>query len=89
MKGDILKVFHFIGARRKRYYMYKQALEAHTLGKAKPEPFLKISHLDMDGSYYSQFMNGRVLEDYEIVQSMVDDFEDRPRIRVETKEQAS
>lgn len=25
-RGDIVKVFHFIGARRKRHYMFKQCL---------------------------------------------------------------
>lgn len=25
--GDVLKVFHFIGARKKRYYMYKVAMK--------------------------------------------------------------
>ena len=24
--GDVLKVFHFVGARRRRHYMYEQAL---------------------------------------------------------------
>ena len=38
--GDLLKVFHFTGARRKKYYMYKIAYEhegrlrcAHLCGK--------------------------------------------------------
>ena len=74
--GDVLKVFHFIGARRKRHYMYKQAIEY------RPHPnsahgYLKISHLSNVGgvgsdtigeTYYLELADGRVLTDYEIVQ---------------------
>lgn len=85
MRGDILKVFHFVGARRKRHYMYKQALDTVMLGKNNPTPWLKISHLDLsDGmdAYYVEFEDGRVLEDYEIVQSKDAAFEDRPILRI-------
>ena len=74
--GNVLKVFHFVGARRKRHYMYKQAVEY------RPHPnsehgYLKISHLSNVGgvgpdtigeTYYLESADGRVLTDYEIVQ---------------------
>ncbi len=42
--GDVLKVFHFIGARRKKHYMYKQVDSIELLGKNKV-PFFRINHL--------------------------------------------
>jgi hypothetical protein len=81
--GDVLKVYHFTGARRKRHYMYKHVIGEHVLGKASPEPFLKISHLSEGEGYYSEIMDGRVLPDYEIVQGAKDDFSERPRIAID------
>lgn len=68
--GDILKVFHFTGARRKRHWMYKQAL-SYERGR------LKISHLNrlhdepwvIGTNYYSEAADGVRRPDYEIVQS--------------------
>lgn len=83
MAGDILKVFHFVGARRKRHYMYKQALKIEQLGKAD---FMKIGHLnlyDRDDGYH-ELLDGRILRDYEIVQGFGGDgvsFEDRPKLK--------
>lgn len=60
--GDILKVFHFVGARRKRYYMYKMAIEVG--GE------LYASHLDspvIRANY--PLWTGVNSEHYEIVQS--------------------
>lgn len=80
--GDVLKVFHFIGARRKRYYMYK-----HVVGKRPANnggEFLVISHLNLkpldgrDAGYWI-FQEGQFERDTEIVQSAGDHFEDRPR----------
>lgn len=80
--GDILKVFHFTGARRKRHYMYKQALTHQTFGG---EPFLVVSHLNFvdaisekDGPYVLP-LDESVLSDYEIVQSIKCDHEDRKK----------
>ncbi len=70
LRGDILKVFHFIGARNKRYYMYKQALGTEMLGKTDPHPYLKISHLDFSDDHYHEIEDGRRLDDYEIVQDI-------------------
>ena len=66
---DVLKVFHFIGARRKKHYMYKMVQEVVFLGKEDcANPYLKISHLDRNGDYYHEAYDGRQLKDYEIVQ---------------------
>lgn len=80
MVGDTLKIFHFIGARRKRYYMYK-FVEAKEMRRTWTRPMLRISHLGRDSSYYLEALDGRKMEDVEIVQGFGDDgtaFEDRP-----------
>ena len=59
MEGDVLKVFHFRGARRKRHYMYKQARETIMLGSSDPKPFLKISHLNKKDEHYHEREDGR------------------------------
>ncbi len=75
-QGDILKVFHFTGARNKKYYMYKQASDVSFFGKEKT-PYLKILHLaDSADVFYHEKDDGRVLDYYEIVQGDPD-FEDR------------
>lgn len=84
--GDVVKVFHFIGARRKRHYMYKQCLGFKGIGPNGDVPYMKFGHLnlstDPDGrnSYYLERPDGRSLPDYEIVQSIHCDHEDRPRV---------
>ena len=68
--GDVLKVFHFVGARRKRHYMFKQAV-AYERGR------LKISHLNriadepwvIGTNYYTDIADDKVRPEYEIVQS--------------------
>lgn len=78
MVGDVLKVFHFAGARRKRYYMYKQVISAVHLGEKDPKPYLRISHLDLNKSDpYHERLDGRHLTDYEILQGK--GLEDRQR----------
>jgi hypothetical protein len=80
MRGDIVKVYHFTAAvRRKRHFMYKQALGVVMLGNGDPCPYMKFSHLDMSEDSYHEFCDGRVLKDYEIVQGTDADFYDRPR----------
>lgn len=82
--GDVLKVFHFTGARRKRHFMYQQALR-YNKGR------LLISHLNRvdDGeweigkNYYSVGANEH-LHDYEIVQSADARHDERPRMKTET-----
>ncbi len=75
--GDILKVFHFIGRRNKHHYMYKQAMGIKTLGSGTD--YLMLSHLDLNDEYYLECCDGRVLSDYEIVQSVDAQFLNRPR----------
>ena len=78
MLGDILKVFHFVGARNKRHYMYKQAIDLTPLGKSG-NLYWRFSHLDMSDNSYVERDDARTLRDYEIVQSAGADFEERPR----------
>jgi hypothetical protein len=66
--GDTLKVFHFTARlRRKKHYMYKYVKERITATNGE-ERFI-ILHLcgDLEG-YYVESINGRKLEDVEIVQ---------------------
>lgn len=81
MLGDVLKVFHFIGPRRKRHYMYKQVVKIGPINHESQHSYLHISHLnlDQDRPYY-EYLDGRTLAGYEIIQSVDAAFEDRPRI---------
>lgn len=89
-RGDIVKVFHFVGARGKRQYMYKQCLG---LGSYKQggQQYAFFSHLNFidtiganDGPYHERL--GARLRHYEIVQSIKCDHEDRPRLGADLKE---
>ena len=78
MLGDIVKVYHFMAAlRRKRHYMYKQAVRIRTFKDGSHAMF--FSHLDMTEDGYHQMLDGKHLADYEIVQSVCARFEERPR----------
>jgi len=80
--GDVLKVFHFVGARNKRHYMYKQVTGKVFLGRLDPSPFLVVNHLNMDPEdNYHVHMDGTVMSDYEIVNSRLCDHDTRPRVR--------
>lgn len=81
--GDVLKVFHFTGARKKKYFMYKQADGIVPLGKYHT-PYMRINHLSMSDAHYHEKADGRILRDYEIVQGYPD-FEDREKTRNEEK----
>lgn len=80
--GDVLKVFHFVGARRKRHYMYKQALR-YEKGR------LVISHLNRiddsepweTGKNFYTVGDGEFLIDSQIVQSLKCDHENRSKER--------
>ncbi len=82
--GDMLKVYHFTGARwRKRYFMYKQVTHETTLGKDSTR-YLRVSHLnlkaaDEQDSGYHLALDGKVMTDTEIVQGL-DWHHDRPRL---------
>ncbi|WP_312814387.1 hypothetical protein [Brevundimonas sp.] len=79
-RGDIVKVFHFIGARGKRHYMYKQCLGSQLLHPSNTAERMIFSHLDLDegGGTYSEAL-GQRLDGYEIIQSCRCDHEHRPR----------
>lgn len=87
--GDVLKVFHFTGARRKKHYMYKQVTRTQWLGGYGGRPkvlYFFVSHLNLkpervngDGGYWLGMHEG-VLQDYEIVQNPECDFEDRAKV---------
>lgn len=79
MQGDIVKVFHFVGARKKRHYMYKQVVGERLLGK-RQSAYWYLSHLSQrEDDGYVLAKDGQVYADYEIVQSIDFAFEDRPR----------
>lgn len=80
-RGDILKVFHFVGSRNKRHFMYKQVLGTKTLGSGSE--YAMLSHLGLKDDYYLVRCDGRTLPDYEIVQSIDAQFESRPRANCE------
>ena len=80
--GDLLKVYHFTGRRRKRYFMYKQVVGTKWLGGYGNKPkrqYFSVSHLSLgrDRNYYIGLDQG-VLSDYEIIQGL-DDIEERPK----------
>ena len=82
MIGDILKVSHFTGARRKQYFMYKQIVGFRKLGGSGGSPkvdYFDVSHLNLSKSenYYIGKHEG-VLREYEIIQGL-DDMKDRPK----------
>ena len=79
MIGDILKVFHFTGARKKQYFMYKQIVGFRKLGGSPKVDYFDVSHLDLSNSenYYIGKYEG-ILREYEIIQGL-DDMEDRPK----------
>lgn len=83
-RGDVVKVFHFVGARRKRHFMYHQCIGAMEIGTAGT-PYVAFSHLNfvedhlkLDGPYLER-PDDRVLTDYEIVQSIDCKHDERPR----------
>ena len=83
-RGDVVKVFHFTGARRKRHYMYHHCLGTTSIGPSGRQYYL-FSHLNFiedrhhtDGPY-PVLPEGQILPDYEIVQSIDCKFEERPR----------
>ena len=80
--GDVLKVFHFQGARwRKRYFGFKQVVGSYQFKDGTTA--LKVSHLNMKDwgerdAGYTLVCDGTVYRDIEIVQGL-DWHHDRPR----------
>jgi len=83
--GDLLKVFHFTGARRKRYYMYKQAW---VLTLSDGRQVLMADHLESTTGTTektSYRLTAGLLENTEIIQGYQTlegelDHEDRPKL---------
>lgn len=78
LRGDIVKVYHFTGPNRKRYYMYKQALGVSRVLNGGTVLFA-FDHLDM-GKTEPYEERGPRLMDYEVVQGCDIDFNDRARL---------
>lgn len=82
MPGDTLKVFHYTpGALSEGRYMYKWVAAAV---HPNNQPLLRISNLGLDGGFYWELMDGRTLEQAEIVQGYEgvkpgEDYRDRVR----------
>ena len=95
--GDVLKVFHFVGPRRKKHYMYKQITRTQWLGGYGGRPkvlhffvshlSLKPESIDGDGGYWLGMHEG-MKPDYEIVQCTTADFEDRAKVEITETENA-
>ena len=80
--GDMLKVFHFVGRNRKRHYLYQQALRYE-------RDRLLISHMnrlddnerwEIGKKYYSVGVHEKMLNGYEIIQSVDAKFGERQKI---------
>ncbi len=88
--GDVLKIFHFIGPRRKRYYMYKHVVSEETVGNGTR--FFKLSHLNLDPGWWINLRaKDQVEETFEIVQGyagvrMGQSYENRTKKLKETKQ---
>jgi len=78
--GDVLKVKHFVGARNKQHFMFKQVIGTTKLGLYKRTEYFKVSHLDLTRDFYYLPARGEALDDYEIVQVIAPELiEDRPK----------
>lgn len=66
--GDLLKIFHFTGPRRKKNYLYK-FVQGSSVGIACGTEYLEINHLNLKRpSHYKLAKTGHTMEDYEIIQ---------------------
>jgi hypothetical protein len=83
-RGDVVKVFHFIGKNRKQHFMYHQCLGLRNIGAAST-PYMAFSHLNfiedhlMRNGPYLERPDGRTLTGYEIVQSIDCKHDERQR----------
>lgn len=84
LPGDTIKVFHYVAAmRREKRYMYKFATQVVWRASDRA-PLLQLSHLNLRNEWYWEIMDGRTLNQCEIVQGYEgvgagQDFRDRPR----------
>jgi hypothetical protein len=88
--GDVVKIFHFIGPRRKRYYMYKHVVSEYT--NFYGMRFFSLSHLKAPPKTetFNLRAQDQVEQDFEIVQGYEGvrsglSYEDRERIDVKKK----
>lgn len=65
--GDVLKVYHFTGARRKKHYMYKLAIEEMGYFYGIDICHLATKNLDTAHRYGLRPREGIVLHDTEII----------------------
>lgn len=78
MVGDVLKVYHFTAAlRRKKHYMYKQVMIADKFRDGTD--ILRVGHLDLTDDFYTLICDGKHLPDHEVIQSIKCDHHERPR----------
>lgn len=78
MIGDVLKVFHFTAAlRRKKHFMYKHVVGFRVFRDGSTG--INVSHLDLKDDCYVIVCDGSHLSDHEIVQSIDCRFDQRPR----------
>lgn len=83
-RGDVVKVFHFTDARRKRHFMYQHCLGTQSIGPSGM-PYMMFSHLNfiedrkMQDGPYPVLLDGSTLSDYEIIQSIDCKFLERKR----------
>jgi len=78
MVGDVLKVYHFTAAlRRKKHYMYKQVMIADKFRDGTD--ILRVGHLDLTDDFYTLICDGKHLPDHEVIQSIDCKHEQRPR----------
>lgn len=64
MVGDTLKVFHYIGPRHKRFFMFKYVQD----GPPGSGRYFRISHLNPQKETYMMLCDGKRHEHIEIVQ---------------------
>ena len=79
--GDTLKIFHFIGVRKKKHYMYKYVSEIVVLGEKE---FYRILHLTPSGDYFHMKIDGVLHDGIEIVQGFCENglsFENRKKTK--------
>lgn len=81
--GDTLKIFSFIGKRKKHYYMYKYVKDVREFPTHK---LFIISHLNQKDEYFHLLIDEKIHSDIEIVQGYNNkdnelSFEDRPKIK--------
>lgn len=87
MPGDVVKVFHFIGARNKKHYMYKiiHELDGHLYGAHAHN--VHKDGISLGNSYALPRESCR-LDDYEIVEGYgAGPYDTRPKLDIEEIEE--